>query len=343
MKAAVVNTTGKLEIWDVPQPQVGPYDVLCKMCYGATCAGTDIHLMDGLHPHPVTFPTILGHESVGRVVEVGSKVRNFQVGQLVSRVGAPAGLLPELNSNWGGFAEYGIARDHWQMRQDGVEPSKWDRNRVNQIIHPAIDEKTAPMLITWRETLSYVNRLGIRPGVTVLLIGSGANALSLAAHCCNLGASVIAIGSPSREREFRCLSICGYLSYRLENLPEQVRALCSQEHLPAFDYIIDGVGGDVTVNQVLPLLRDGGTLGVYGWNGRASYGINPFLAKHSFHVYANSYDEEESNAQAQSMILLGKLKADLWYDMEHPVLLDDIASAYDSLRRHEALKYLIQL
>ena len=101
MKAAVVTESGKLEIRDVPMPQLGPYDVLVKSknCYGATCAGTDIHLMDGLHPYPVTFPTILGHESVGRVVEIGSKVRNLQVGQLISRVGAPSGLLSGLQSN----------------------------------------------------------------------------------------------------------------------------------------------------------------------------------------------------------------------------------------------------
>ena len=40
---------------------------------------------------------------------------------------------------------------------------------------------------------------------------------------------------------------------------------------------------------------------------------------------------------------MGKLDAGLWYDMDKPVPLDGIAAAYDSLRRHEALKYLIQL
>lgn len=340
MKAAVVNESGKLEIRDVPMPQPGPYDVLVKICYGATCAGTDLHLMDGLHPHPVTFPTILGHESVGRVVEVGSKVTNLRVGQLISRVGAPAGLLPGLQSNWGGFAEFGIARDHWQMREDGLEPSLWNKNRVNQIIHPAIDEKTAPMIITWRETLSYINRLGVDSTHRVLVIGSGGNALSLTNHCCNKGAKVMAIGSPARKEDYRSLPLWGYLSYKEPELTEQVRELCAGEK---FDYIIDGVGGDRTVNQLLPLLRDGGTLAVYGWNGRGGYGVNPFLAEHSFQIYANSYDEEESNAEVQSLILQGKLNASLWYNMAQPVELKDIAAAYDSLRRHEALKYLIKL
>ena len=324
-------------------PKVGPYDVLCEMCYGATCAGTDIHLMDGLHPNPVKFPTILGHESVGRVVEVGPKVRNFRVGDLVSRVGAPAGLLPELNVNWGGFTQFGIARDHWQMRKDGVDRSQWDRYRVNQIIHPQIDEKTAPMLITWRETLSYTNRIGVEAGKKVLLLGSGANALAFAAHCCNLGAQVIAIGSPSREGTFRTFPISGYISYRSENLLEEVKAAMQILHIPEFDFIIDGVGGADTANVVLPLLKKDGSFCNYGWNGRRSYGLNPFNAAHSFRIYSDGYDEEESNGQAQAMILQGKLFASAWYDLEHPVPLDSIGQAYDSLRRHEALKYLIEL
>ena len=63
----------------------------------------------------------------------------------------------------------------------------------------------------------------------------------------------------------------------------------------------------------------------------------------SFRLYSDGYDEEESNGEVQSLILQGKLRAGLWYDLEHPVPLEKITSAYDSLRRHEALKYLTQL
>lgn len=343
MKAAVVNQSGRLEIWDVPTPKPGPYEVLCKMCYGATCAGTDIHLMDGQHPRPIAFPTILGHESVGRVVEVGAKVRNFRVGDLVSRVGAPAGLLPGLNASWGGFAELGIARDHWQMRKDGRDAAEWNAYRVNQIIHPAIDEKTAPMLITWRETLSYTNRVGIQAGDRVLLLGSGANALAFAAHCCNLGAQVIVVGSARRESVFRSFPICGYVDYRSGGLAQEVAALARSLSISLFDFMIDGVGGAETANALLPLLKQDGVFCNYGWNGRKSYGLNPFHAQRSFRVYADGYDEEESNSQVQAMVLSGRLRAAPWYDLERAVPLSEIADAYDRLRRHEALKYLIDL
>lgn len=340
MKAAVAEGLGKLEIWDIPEPELGPYDVLCRLRYGSTCAGTDLHLMDGKHPFPVSFPTILGHESVGRVIGTGSKVKNFKLGDLVSRVGCPAGVLPGLDSNWGGFSEYGVAKDHWQMRRDGLPSSEWNRSRVNQIIHPQIDERTAPMIITWRETLSYSMRIGISAGSRVLLIGSGANALSFAAHACNLGADITVTGSRTREEIFRRLPIHAYCDYRSEHLSEEID---DQTGGTRFDILLDGVGSSATVNQVISLLRNNAVIGVYGWNNRSGYGLNPFLASGSFHIYAGGYDEEEANSAVQSMILSGRLRADLWYDSESPFPLSEIANAYQKLRLHSALKYLIQL
>lgn len=340
MNAAVVTSLGKLEVLDLPMPKLGEYDVLCRLCYGSTCAGTDIHLMDGLHPYPIPFPTVLGHESVGRVVEVGSKVRNYKVGDFVSRVGYPVNPELGLYSSWGGFAEYGVARDHWQIRRDGCPEAEWTKFRVNQIIHPAIDEKSAPMIITWRETLSYDRRLGIRPGSRVLLIGSGANALAHAANCCNLGAEVTVVGSLKRQDSFEALPIRAYYNYCEEGLAAR---LLEERHGELFDFLLDGVGASDNVNALIPLLKQDGTLGVYGWNGRRSYALNPFNAARSFRLYSDGYDEEESNGEVQSLILQGKLNAALWYDMENPVPLAQIAGAYDSLRRHEALKYLIRL
>jgi len=339
MKAAVVTQIGKLEVLDLPMPEPGPYEVLCKLVYGATCAGTDIHLTDGRHPYPVSFPTILGHESVGRVVAAGSKVRSFREGDLISRVGCPGFSSLGIASNWGGFAEYGIAKDHFAMKEDGVPREEWDKNRVNQLIDPAIDEKTAPMIITWRETLSYVRRLGVNERSKVLVIGSGGNALSLAAHCVNSGAEVTAVGSEKRRGLFEKVGAGLFVNYKSESLSEVLGSDCGA----GYDYIIDGVGTSETVNKAAGMLVRDGVIGVYGWNDRAAYGINPFKARSSFRVYADGYDEEESNAEVQAMILEGKLKADVWYDMEAPVPLERITEAYQSLRKHEAVKYLIEL
>jgi D-arabinose 1-dehydrogenase-like Zn-dependent alcohol dehydrogenase len=112
MKAAVIETYGTITLRDLPTPVMGDYDALCELLYGATCIGTDTHLIEGHAPfcHWVKPPFILGHESVGRVVKVGRKVRHYRPGDLVTRVGAPGGN--GINAGWGGFAELGLAKDH---------------------------------------------------------------------------------------------------------------------------------------------------------------------------------------------------------------------------------------
>jgi D-arabinose 1-dehydrogenase-like Zn-dependent alcohol dehydrogenase len=88
MRAAVVEKPGVLTIMDLPIPVPGPYEALCTLEYGATCTATDLHIIDGTIPFAIPCPAILGHESVGRVLEVGTKVRNFAQGDLVTRVGS---------------------------------------------------------------------------------------------------------------------------------------------------------------------------------------------------------------------------------------------------------------
>ncbi|HIS99319.1 MAG TPA: alcohol dehydrogenase catalytic domain-containing protein, partial [Candidatus Faecaligallichristensenella faecipullorum] len=188
MKAAIVLRPGELAVRDLPMPVPGPYQMLCRIRYGASCTATDQHILDQTIPFPVPLPTILGHESVAEVVEVGKKVRHFKVGDRIARVGAPAYPALGIHSGWGGFAEYGLAGDALAMQRDGLPESEWKNARVNRLIPEDIDLKSAPMMITWRETLSYITRMGMRPGRRVLIIGTGGNGLSFIRHAANMGA-----------------------------------------------------------------------------------------------------------------------------------------------------------
>lgn len=86
MKAAIVERPGELSVREVAEPVMGDYDCLCENLYGATCSGTDLHLIQGrAMPFPVRYPLMLGHETIGRVVKVGAKVEAFSVDDLVTR------------------------------------------------------------------------------------------------------------------------------------------------------------------------------------------------------------------------------------------------------------------
>lgn len=79
---------GGLEFRDVPMPKPGPTDALIKNKVVAIC-GTDLHIYnwDAWSQNRVKLPCILGHEFAGEIVEVGSAVKKFKVGDYVSGEG----------------------------------------------------------------------------------------------------------------------------------------------------------------------------------------------------------------------------------------------------------------
>jgi L-iditol 2-dehydrogenase len=337
MKAAVVERPGVLTVRDLPDPVPGDYDALCRLEYGATCTGTDSHLVAGEFPFPIDYPAILGHESVGRVVAVGRKVKSFRVGDLVTRVGAPPSA--GVGVCWGGFASMGIAKDHWAMAADGRAEAEWAGHRVNQVVPASVDARTAPMFTTWRETLSYLTRMGVGAGSSVLVIGSGGNGLSFARHAKLLGAVSCMVGAARLERTALDLGLDGFRDYRSDAVVKDIGAAA-----PAgFTHVIDAVGKAGQADRFLPLLAPGGRIGVYGLDDFASVTISPRLARGSFTVWNGGYDESETHQRVSELVLQGKLDAAAWYDAARPYPLARIADAFADVQQRRAVKMLIAL
>ncbi|MGY5130104.1 L-threonine 3-dehydrogenase [Streptomyces nigrescens] len=89
MKALVKQKTEPgLWLMDVPEPAIGPGDVLIKVLRTGIC-GTDLHIRawDGWAQNALTTPLTIGHEFVGEVVETGRDVAEIKAGDLVSGEG----------------------------------------------------------------------------------------------------------------------------------------------------------------------------------------------------------------------------------------------------------------
>ena len=89
MRALVKPSAGPgLVLRDVPEPTVGINDVLVRVHKTGIC-GTDLHIeaWDAWARRAVTPPLVLGHEFVGRIVEVGGNVADAAPGELVSGEG----------------------------------------------------------------------------------------------------------------------------------------------------------------------------------------------------------------------------------------------------------------
>ncbi len=87
---ALVKAKPERGIWmqDIDPPKVGHNDVLIEVTKTAIC-GTDIHIYqwDEWAQHTIPVPLTAGHEFCGRIVECGSEVRGFEIGDRVSAEG----------------------------------------------------------------------------------------------------------------------------------------------------------------------------------------------------------------------------------------------------------------
>ena len=82
MKAVVFHDVGDIRLDDVEEPRIQESnDAIVRITSSAIC-GTDLHMIRGTMAGMVPG-TILGHEAVGIVEEVGSNVRNLNVGDRV--------------------------------------------------------------------------------------------------------------------------------------------------------------------------------------------------------------------------------------------------------------------
>ncbi len=82
MKALVYQGPGKRAWETVPDPKIQtPTDAIVKIDTATIC-GTDLHILKGDVP-AVKPGTILGHEAVGTIVETGSAVTSFVIGDRV--------------------------------------------------------------------------------------------------------------------------------------------------------------------------------------------------------------------------------------------------------------------
>lgn len=87
---ALVKTSPRRGLWieNVAEPEIGINDVKIRVLFTGIC-GTDLHIYDwdDWAQKTIPVPLVIGHEFVGEIVETGSNVTDFQIGDRVSGEG----------------------------------------------------------------------------------------------------------------------------------------------------------------------------------------------------------------------------------------------------------------
>ncbi|KNE80525.1 MULTISPECIES: zinc-dependent alcohol dehydrogenase family protein [Streptomyces] len=81
MRAAVIESPGKVVLATVPDPAPGPREVVVKVAACGLC-GTDLHILQG--EFAPSLPLVPGHEFAGEVVGTGSAVSGLKAGDRVA-------------------------------------------------------------------------------------------------------------------------------------------------------------------------------------------------------------------------------------------------------------------
>lgn len=259
MKGLIVYGNNKIELRrDVPIPEPDDYQCLTKTIACALCNGTDIKLLEEKLRGFSEYPAVLGHESVGEVIRVGKKVKNYKPGDRVLRTNLRG--TEKLNSLWGGFAEYGLADDYRARVEDGVAAD--EGLCTQQVIPGTIDPVDATMIITLKEISSALDRVGMKPGMNVVVVGCGPVGLAMVSNAGLLGASNIIMGGhhPSRLDMALSMGAKEAVNTKKGNLEEAVSRLMPE----GADLFVDCVGSTAVIDQGLKVTRETGKIVLYG-------------------------------------------------------------------------------
>ncbi|MBM4082857.1 MAG: zinc-binding dehydrogenase, partial [Planctomycetes bacterium] len=267
MKAAITDGQGNVWLAETPAPKPNDYQCLCRILACATCTGTDQKHIHNKLPWAQKYPGVLGHESVGKVVSVGAKVKSFAVGDVVLRPTAvyPGERLAGYYSLWGGFAEYGLVTDAPALLADcpTAKPSSYARFHQKLPASVPMSPADATMLITLKETASYVASVGVRLYSSLVILGSGSVAISMCRFAKIFGAyPVIVVGrrdaplAHARERIGADFTV----NVQSEDLVAKVRRLT---HGKGVDFVIDATGDVEFLKRSLPVLSDAGKAAAY--------------------------------------------------------------------------------
>lgn len=343
MKAIAVVEEGKLEVVDLPFPEIGEYECLVKNTACGYCSGTDKKIVHNtLAGMSIKYPTILGHEAVGHVIECGAKVRNFKVGD---RIAGPLGKAPgkPYSSTFGCMVQYGVVHDVEAMNQDDVSlfgSKKRDvRDYPGKRIPDFISDIDATMLLTFKENYSALKNFGMREGMDVLIYGDGAVANGVALFARQMGAGWVGCIGHHDDR-IQCIERTVKPDQTFNSSKINITEAMGERKV---DLVIDCVGSLEIVKEGAVFLRPGGRVAIYGVLSRANANLNLLDLPNNVCVQILNwpYHEHREHETIVRFIEEGKINPKDFYS--HILPMSECQKGAELIEKREAYKVIFTL
>jgi len=334
MKAAVFEALGELKLKTVPIPQIKNNDEVLLKVEAASICGTDMHILHVPPGAPANVGTILGHEYIGEIIETGSDVSNFSVGDRVV-------LDPNISCGRcyycsigktnmcenvtvlgifidGGFAEYNVA------------PAK-ALFKISKDVPTEVAIFAEPLACV----VNSMHKIQLDVGENALVLGAGPIGLYFTQLLKASGAGKIFVAeiSTARAKYAYESGATRVINPHEESLEEIIQS----ETADGVDVSIDAVG--VLINEALQCTRRGGRVLLFGQNYQARQEIcQNDITRKDLTVIGNYISQHQFPATVKilerSILPLEKL-------VTHKLPLERIEEGIEAMRKGEAIETII--
>ena len=266
----VVHSAGaQLEPFEFDRRQLRPRDVALEIYYSGICY-SDIHQARE-EWDPAIFPMVPGHEIVGKVIEIGSQVSKFKIGELIG-VGVFIDSCRNCSSCMAGLEQYcledmtgtynAIERDGKTIAFGGysnrfVIDEDYAVHVPTNLDLPGV----APLMCAGITLYSPLKNWQAGPGKKVAIMGLGGLGHMGVKFSHALGAETTVFShSPEKEADAKAM---GADHFVLTNNADELK-----KYKKSFDLILNTISAQIDLEPYLQALKLDGTLVVIGLPGK---------------------------------------------------------------------------
>ena len=334
MKAAVFKGEGVLKIEEVDVPKIqNPDDIIVKIELCSIC-GSDVHIMS-VPPGYIANPeTILGHELVGEIVEVGDGVKTLKPGdRIVSNPNDYCGVCKYCKKNLPNFCE--------NLQAMGINTNGGFAEYVKiteKVAHRIADDLPAEIAAFAEPLACFMNgrqKLAVKPGDSVFICGSGAIGLMAVQIMKNSGAYPIIVSEPVESR--RKVAKESGADIVVDPINENLNEVVLRETGIGADFALDMVGSQF--KACLENTRKGGTVLLFGLNSNAETTLHQVdITTREINV-VGTWLANATFPMAVKILESGMV--DFKPYITHTLPLDEVLDGIELLRKGEGIEILV--
>jgi len=263
MRAQVVLAPNKMELKEIPIPEITDDEVLVKIRYCGIC-GSDWSIFTGKYV-PDRLPLVTGHEMFGVIAEVGANAKKVSVGDRVAiDITLPCGTCYFCKRGDGLLCE--------TFEQIGIHTKEMPGGFAEYVKAPwkniykvpdEVDDMRAAFIEPLTTTIQAAKRMEVKIGSSVVIIGAGLGTIHGAMARLRGAAPVIVIDGIA-ERLKMAKEMCADYVIDFNETPDVVSEVIKLTGGIGADFVLEAVGTPATYEQAFRMLRRGGKLESFG-------------------------------------------------------------------------------